>query len=90
MSKLSAAVWGGVVGALGAAAVSYLLGPARDTVYDERYQSRLDFALAEGARAGAAREQELLTDFRLRKVALADKAAQAEKKSEKKEKKSAE
>ncbi len=71
MSKTGAAVWGGVFGALAAAAVSYLLGPARDTTYDERYQSRLDYALAEGERAGAAREQELLADFRTRKVALA-------------------
>ncbi len=83
MSKLGAAVWGGVIGALGAAAVSFLLGPARDTTYDERYQSRLDYALAEGARAGAAREQELLVDFRTRKVALADKSAAVEKKSKK-------
>lgn len=70
MGKLGAAVWGGVLGALGAAAVGYLLGPARDTVYDEGYQSRLDFALAEGERAGAAREQELLADFRARKINL--------------------
>lgn len=83
MSKLSAAVWGSMIGALGAAAVSYLLGPARDTVYDERYQSRLDYALAEGERAGAAREQELLADFQTRKLALATKVASHEKKSKK-------
>lgn len=84
MSTLGAAVWGGVIGAAGAAAVSYLLGPARDTVYDERYQSRLDFALAEGERAGAAREQELLADFRARRVTVATEPDAKEKKSKQK------
>ena len=83
MSKTSAAVWGGLIGALSAAAVSHLLGPARDTVYDERYQSRLDYALSEGERAGAAREQELLSDFHARKLALATKPPVPEKKSKK-------
>ena len=89
MSKLGAAFWGGVIGAAGAAALGFLLGPARDTVYDERYQSRLDFALAEGNRAAAEREQQLLVDFKTRKLALraktdlADTAESAEKKAKK-------
>lgn len=50
---------GAAIGAAAAAMLNYLLGPAPGATYDANYRSRLDFALDEGRRAAAEREQEL-------------------------------
>jgi hypothetical protein len=50
---------GAAVGAAVAFTINYFFGPTEATTYDENYRSRLDFALAEGKRAAAAREVEL-------------------------------
>lgn len=65
MNKSVAVVLGGAIGALAAIAYTYLLGPAEQTRYDSSYQSRLDFALAEGQRAATEKELELTTQYRL-------------------------
>ncbi|GIK71763.1 MAG: hypothetical protein BroJett021_07510 [Chloroflexota bacterium] len=67
MSRTSYLLVGALVGAAVAAALNYFLGPAPGTTYDANYRSRLDFALDEGRRAAAEREQELrrqLTELR--------------------------
>ncbi|MFO7632846.1 MAG: hypothetical protein R6W76_09915 [Caldilinea sp.] len=67
MSRGTYLLIGAALGAAIAAALNYFLGPAPETTYDANYRSRLDFALDEGRRAAAEREQELrrqLSDMR--------------------------
>lgn len=67
MSRTSYLLVGALVGAAVAATLNYFFGPAPGTTYDANYRSRLDFALDEGRRAAAEREQELrrqLTELR--------------------------
>ncbi|BAL98060.1 MULTISPECIES: hypothetical protein [Caldilinea] len=69
MNRTAYFLIGAAAGAALAAALHYFLGPAPGTTYDANYRSRLDFALEEGRRAAAAREQELrqqLADLRKR------------------------
>jgi hypothetical protein len=71
MNRTAYLLIGAAAGAAIAAALHYFLGPAPGTTYDANYRSRLDFALEEGRRAAAAREQELrrqLADLRKRDV----------------------
>jgi hypothetical protein len=64
MNKSVNFVFGTIVGiALGALA-GYILAPARETSFDQSYQSRLDKALEEGRKAAAAREAELREEFK--------------------------
>jgi hypothetical protein len=53
----------GVVGATASAVYNYLFGPAPETKFDGSYQSRLDWALAEGEKAAAQRELEMRAEF---------------------------
>lgn len=59
MGRWGVVLVGGVLGAMAAFALEYVLGPAPGTTFDAKYQSRLDYALAEGRRAADEREQEL-------------------------------
>jgi hypothetical protein len=52
-----------LVGATAGAVYNYLFAPAAETTFDGSYQSRLDWALAEGEKAAALREQELRAEF---------------------------
>lgn len=52
-----------IVGAAASAIYNYLNAPAPETKFDGSYQSRLDWALAEGDRAAAQRELELRAEF---------------------------
>ena len=63
MNKWASAFVGAVGGAAVSAVFLYLFAPARGTTFDEKYQSRLDWALAEGEKAGREREQELLLEL---------------------------
>ena len=53
----------GIVGAAAASVYNYLFAPAPATTFDGTYQSRLDWAIAEGDKAAALREQELRAEF---------------------------
>ena len=53
----------GIVGAAAGAICNYLFAPAPETTFDASYQSRLDWALAEGEKAAAQRELELRAEF---------------------------
>ncbi len=64
MNKWTSALFGVAAGAAASAVFLYLFAPARGATYDENYQSRLDWALAEGEKAGQAREQELLAELK--------------------------
>ena len=64
MDKKSYFVIGALLGAAIGAAVDYLFAPAQGALFDRRYQSRLDRALADGERAAAAREAELRSQLR--------------------------
>ena len=60
--------WGGLIigvaaGIASGAVYLYLFAPARKTTFDENYQSRLDWALAEGKKAGQERELELRNEL---------------------------
>jgi hypothetical protein len=57
-----------LVGAAAAAVYNYLFAPAPATTFDGSYQSRLDWALAEGEKAAALRELELRSEFEAAKV----------------------
>ena len=59
MNKTAFLLIGAAVGAGVALALTYLLGPADETTYDENYRSRLDFALEQGKLAGQEREDAL-------------------------------
>ena len=63
MNKWSSAIIGAAAGAAVSAVFLYLFAPARGTTFDQKYQSRLDWALAEGEKAGIEREQELLREL---------------------------
>jgi hypothetical protein len=52
-----------LAGAAAGAVYNYLFAPAAETTFDGSYQSRLDWALAEGEKAAARREQELRAEF---------------------------
>ncbi len=65
MSRSTALLIGAVIGAVGAAAYAWLLGPAKGTTYDSNYSSRLDYALDEGKRAAAAKEEDLMRTYRI-------------------------
>lgn len=51
------------VGAAASALYNYLFAPAPETKFDGSYQSRLDWAIAEGEKAAAQRELELRAEF---------------------------
>ncbi len=53
----------GIVGAAASTVYNYLFGPAPETKFDGSYQSRLDWALAEGEKAAAQRELEMRAEF---------------------------
>ncbi len=61
MGKTSYFIVGAAIGAVVAAAINYLFGPADGATFDANYRSRLDFARDEGKRAALAREAELRT-----------------------------
>lgn len=63
MNKWTSALIGAVAGVSASAIFLYLFAPARGTTFDENYQSRLDWALAEGEKAGQERERELLQEL---------------------------
>ena len=63
MNKWMSAVFGVAAGAAASALYLYLFAPARGTTFDENYQSRLDWALAEGKKAGEERRRELLEEL---------------------------
>jgi hypothetical protein len=58
-----------LVGAAAAAVYNYLFAPAPATTFDGSYQSRLDWALAEGEKAATLRELELSAEFESAKLA---------------------
>jgi len=58
----------GLAGAGAAMIYNYLFGPALETTFDGSYQSRLDWALAEGEKAAALRELELRAEFEAAKL----------------------
>lgn len=63
MNKWGYIAIAGIVGATASAVYNYLFAPAPETKFDGSYQSRLDWALAEGERAAAQREVELRAEF---------------------------
>jgi gas vesicle protein len=63
MNKWTSAIIGATAGAAASAVFLYLFAPARGTTFDENYQSRLDWALAEGDKAARARELELRAEL---------------------------
>jgi hypothetical protein len=63
MGKGSYFLIGALAGAVGSAVYLYIFGPARGTTYDEKYRSRLDWALEQGEQAAAQREAELWRKF---------------------------
>lgn len=63
MNKWGYLAIAGFVGAAAGAIYNYLFAPAPTTTFDGSYQSRLDWALAEGERAAAQREIELRAEF---------------------------
>lgn len=63
MNRWGYIVIAGIMGAAAASVYNYLFAPASETTFDGTYQSRLDWALAEGDKAAALREQELRAEF---------------------------
>lgn len=63
MNKWGYVAIAGLIGATAAAVYNYLFAPAPATSFDGSYQSRLDWALAEGERAAALRELEMRAQF---------------------------
>ncbi len=63
MKNSTAALIGVAVGAMAAAAYTYIFGPAPNATFDVSYRSRLDNALAEGERAAKEHEAELRRQF---------------------------
>jgi hypothetical protein len=68
MNKWGFIAIAGIVGAGAAVVYNYLFGPAPETSFDGSYQSRLDWALAEGEKAAALREVELRAEFEAAKL----------------------
>lgn len=54
---------GAALGAAVAYSINYFFGPTDAATYDEKYRSRLDYALEEGQRAATAREIEMRTQL---------------------------
>lgn len=67
---------GAAIGVAASALYNYLFAPAPETKLDGSYRSRLDWALAEGERAAAAREAELRAQFEQAKLAPPPKPAE--------------
>lgn len=63
MNKWGYVAIAGIVGAAASAIYNYLFAPAPETRFDGSYQSRLDWAVAEGEKAAAQREVELRAEF---------------------------
>ena len=63
MGKLVSFVAGTAVGLAASAVFLYLFAPARGTTFDEKYRSRLDWALEEGEKAAAEKELALRLEF---------------------------
>lgn len=63
MSKTIYFVLGAAVGAAAGLTYDYLFSPAKETKFDGSYRSRLDWALEEGEKAAALREQQLRLEF---------------------------
>ncbi len=59
MGRVLSLVIGAAIGAAAAAVTTYLFEPARETQFDQRYQSRLDRAIAEGKTAAIEHEATL-------------------------------
>ncbi len=68
MHKWTSLIIGAVAGIATSAVYLYLFAPARETTFDERYQSRLDWALAEGKKAGQERELELRNELQQARI----------------------
>ena len=63
MNKRGVVAIAGLAGAAAAAIYNYLFAPAPETAFDQSYQSRLDWALAEGEKAAAQHEVALRAEF---------------------------
>ena len=63
MGWLVSFVAGAAAGLAASAVFHYLFSPAAGTTVDETYRSRLDWALEEGERAAAEKEQALRLEF---------------------------
>ena len=63
MNKWGVVALAGLAGAAAGAIYNYLFAPAPETAFDQSYQSRLDWALAEGEKAAAQREVALRAEF---------------------------
>ncbi len=59
MGRVLSFIVGTAIGAAAAAVTTYLFEPARETHFDQRYQSRLDRAIAEGKTAAVEHEAAL-------------------------------
>ena len=68
MNKWTSALIGAVTGLATGAVYLYLFAPARGTTFDENYQSRLDWALAEGKKAGDERQRELIDELQQARI----------------------
>ncbi len=68
MNKWTSALIGAVTGLATGAVYLYLFAPARGTTFDENYQSRLDWALAEGKKAGDERQRELFDELQQARI----------------------
>jgi hypothetical protein len=69
MNKWGYVAIAGIVGTAIGAVYNYLFAPAPETKFDGSYQSRLDWALAEGEKAATLRELELRAEFEAGKLA---------------------
>jgi len=74
MGRTVSFVVGTVIGVVTAAAVTYLFGPARETSFDQRYQSRWDHALADGRQAALEHEATLRRQLAAAKYATPSSA----------------
>lgn len=63
MGKSGNFVLGTLIGVAVGAIISYFLGPAQNSRFDQTYQSRLDRALEEGRKAEELRAEELRREF---------------------------
>ena len=63
MNKWGYIAIAGAIGVAASALYNYLYAPAPETTFDGSYQSRLDWAMAEGEKAAAQRALELRAEF---------------------------
>ena len=63
MNRWAVVLLTSAAGAAVSVVYNYLFAPAPETKFDGSYQSRLDWALAEGERAAAQRELALRAEF---------------------------